>query len=224
MTASNKNVDVQQVFLLLEQQQGKVNWEPRLDPVSELVFTILSQHSSDTNSIRSFQRLWDVFESWEQVMEADTEEISEVIWSGGLANIKGPRIKSVLLEIKDKLGQLDLSSLSDMSLTEAKEWLRSLSGVGPKTAAVVLCFGLGMPAMPVDTHIYRVSKRLGLISHKTTVDQAHEILESAVRQEQVFPFHVYLIQHGRQVCRARNPRCGVCVLNGICLYVQRGRT
>ena len=119
----------------------------------------------------------------------------------------------MLQEIRDKCGGLDLSFLREMPLEEAKAWLKELPGVGPKTAAIVLCFALGMPAMPVDTHIYRVSKRLGLIGEKVTADQAHDILEASVSPEQVFGFHVYLITHGRQVCKARRPLCDRCVLS-----------
>ena len=150
------------------------------------------------------------------MIEGDTEDIAQAIRIGGLSRIKAPRIKAVLQDIREKCGGLDLSFLREMPLEEAKLWLRQLPGVGPKTAAIVLCFALGMPAMPVDTHIYRVSKRLGLIGEKVTAEQAHDILEASVAPEQVFALHVYLITHGRQVCKARRPLCDRCVLSGGC--------
>ena len=135
---------------------------------------------------------------------------------GGLATIKAPRIKQVLNLILERRGSLDLYFLKDMPLDEAKSWLRELPGVGPKTAAIILCFALGMPAMAVDTHVYRMAKRLGLIGPKTSYEQAHDILERAVEPEEVFPFHLALITHGRRVCKAPRPLCGRCVLAHAC--------
>ena len=199
------------VLHLLEAEQGPVEWEPRFDPVSELVFTILSQHNSDVNALRAFESLRDAFGSWERVADADPEDIARVIWNGGLSRVKAPRIKAVLQDIRERRGSLELDFLGELPLEEAKLWLRDLPGVGPKTAAIVLSFALGMPAMPVDTHIHRVSRRLGLIGPKVTADQAHDLLESSVAPERVFALHVHLIAHGRQVCR-RAGRCatGAC--------------
>ena len=203
-------------LLALEAEQGPVKWEPRFDAVSELVFTILSQHNSDVNAFRAYDSLRDAFGSWEDVADADPEDIARVIWNGGLSRIKAPRIKAVLQDIRERCGSLDLDFLAAMPLEEAKQWLRELDGVGPKTAAIVLSFALGMPAMPVDTHIHRVSRRLGLIGPKVTADQAHDILESSVPPERVFALHVHIIAHGRQVCRARRPLCDKCVLSERC--------
>ena len=203
-------------LLMLEAEQGPVEWEPRFDAVSELVFTILSQHNSDVNALRAYDSLSDAFGSWEHVADADPDDIARIIWNGGLSRIKAPRIKAVLQDIRERRGSLDLDFLGEMPLEDAKQWLRELPGVGPKTAAIVLSFALGMPAMPVDTHIHRVSRRLGLIGPKVTADQAHDILESSVSPEQVFAFHVHLIAHGRQVCRARRPLCDRCVLSKDC--------
>jgi len=200
----------------LEQEQGVAEWEPRYDGISELLFTILSQHTSDLNALRAFESLRDTFAAWEEVAQADHEDIARAIWIGGLSKVKAPRIKAVLKDIQDKRGNLDLYFLREMPMPEAKEWLRELPGVGPKTAAIVLCFAMGMPAMPVDTHIYRVSKRLGFIGTKTTAEQAHDILEATINPEQVFAFHVYLITHGRQVCKARRPLCEECILKEGC--------
>ena len=193
-------------------EYGPLRWERRREPVAELVTTILSQHTSDINSERAYDSLIDRFGSLEAVVEADVEEIAQAVRSGGLAQQKAPRIKEALKRIVKERGSLDLDFLRDLPLSEAKAWLTSLPGVGKKTAAVTLCFSFGMPAMAVDTHVYRVSKRLGLIGDKTNVDQAHDILEAAVPPEDVYAFHVCLITHGRQVCKAPRPLCQSCVL------------
>ena len=215
-TETTRSITSPEAYRLLEEEQGVAKWESRFDPISELVFTILSQHTSDLNAFKAYDKLIEAFGSWERVIEGDTEDIAQAIRIGGLSRIKAPRIKAVLQDIREKCGGLDISFLREMPLEEAKLWLRQLPGVGPKTAAIVLCFALGMPAMPVDTHIYRVSKRLGLIGEKVTAEQAHDILEASVAPEQVFALHVYLITHGRQVCKARRPLCDRCVLSGGC--------
>ena len=212
-TAARKpRVTAADVMKHLAGEYGPVAWNPRYDPASELVYTILSQHTSDANSTRAFQSLMESFGSLEEVASAPEEEIEDAIRMGGLARIKAGRIKGVLRRIADEVGSYDLSFLGEMTLAEAKDWLKALPGVGPKTAAIVLCFSLGMPAMPVDTHIFRVSKRLGLIGPKVSADQAHDILEPMVAPDDVFPFHMYLILHGRRVCKALRPRCDDCVL------------
>lgn len=197
-------------------EYGPLRWERRREPVAELVTTILSQHTSDINSERAYDSLIDRFGSLEAVVEADVEEIASAVRGGGLAQQKAPRIKEALKRIVEERGSLDLDFLRDLPLSEAKAWLTALPGVGKKTAAVTLCFSFGMPAMAVDTHVYRVSKRLGLIGDKTNVDQAHDILEAAVPPEDVYAFHVCLITHGRQVCKAPRPLCQSCVLADGC--------
>ena len=207
---------VQQTLALLESEYGPVRYRQRLDPVSELVGTILSQNTSDTNSHRAFRSLREAFGSWEEVMHGDVRLIAESIQRGGLGHIKAPRIQAVLRRIIEERGSLDLEFLRDMPLQEAKAWLQKLPGVGPKTAAIVLCFSMGLPAMPVDTHVHRVAKRLGLIGPRTTPEQAHDLLEELVPPESVYPFHVLLITHGRRTCKARRPLCVECVLGHIC--------
>ena len=204
------------VYTILSDQYGPANWEPRFDPVSELVFTILSQHTSDINSFRAYYNLIDIFPNWHLVENADTDSIANAIWMGGLSKIKAPRIKAVLKSIRSLRGNLDLSFLKDMPLVDAKRWLCSLPGIGPKTAAVVLCFALGLPAMPVDTHIYRVTKRLSLIEPGVSADKAHDLLDELIPQDRIFALHVYLITHGRQICKARKPKCTDCNLSKIC--------
>ena len=193
-----------------------MEWRPRLDTVSELVFTILSQHTSDTNAERAGEGLKSRFGSWDAVAQAPVEEVEGAIRSAGLARQKAPRILGTLQRVLELRGKLDLDFLAELPLAEAKAWLRELPGVGPKTAAVVLCFALGMPAMAVDTHVHRVTRRLGLIGPKVTAEQAHDILEPLVPPEEVYAFHVGLITHGRRVCHARRPECGRCLLRERC--------
>ena len=201
---------------VLGEEYGPVEWAPRYAPASELVSTILSQHTSDVNSQRAFGSLMERFGSLDAVADAPVEEIEEEIRMGGLAKVKAPRIKEVLQKVREMVGSYDLSFLAEMPLPEAKGWLTDLPGIGPKTAAIILCFSLGMPAMPVDTHIYRVSKRLGLIGRRVSAEAAHDILEPMVAPKDVFAFHVYLIQHGRAVCKAQRPRCHRCVFESGC--------
>ena len=210
--ARRRKVRAQDVMDYLGAEYGPAQWHVRYSPVEELVYTILSQHTSDLNSERAFKSLMRTFGSVDAVANALVEDIEEAIRRGGLAKQKAPRIKNVLNQIRDELGSFDLTFLAEMPLDEAKTWLKRLNGIGPKTAAIILCFSLGMPAMPVDTHIFRVSKRLGLIGPKINADKAHDILEPMVRPEEVFAFHMFLIQHGRQVCKAQRPLCGECAL------------
>ncbi len=212
MRRARDHVSAADVMSQLGTRYGPVEWEPRYGPAEELVYTILSQHTSDINSERAFTNLMRIFPSLDAIADADAEEIEKAIESGGLAKQKSTRIRQVLNIVRKDIGSFDLSFLGEMELSEAKAWLTALPGVGPKTAAIILCFSLGMPAMPVDTHIYRVSQRLGLIGPKVSANKAHDILEPMVPAEDVFAFHVYLIQHGRQVCKALRPRCDECAL------------
>ncbi|MCH8919283.1 MAG: endonuclease III [Chloroflexi bacterium] len=184
--------------------------------MTELVLTILSQNTSDTNSGRAFMRLHSRFPTWKGMMAAAPEEIEDEIRVGGLAATKAPRIKGILEEVWGRRASFDLSFLGGMSLAEAKAWLRSLPGVGPKTAACVLMFALGRPALPVDTHVQRVSQRLGLVPAKTGAAEAHDLLEAMLSPEEVYPFHVSLINHGRGLCKAQRPLCAECPLNDRC--------
>ena len=211
-----KRLSAVEVMEALSPEYGPFHWEPRYDPASELVYTILSQHTSDINSERAFNNLMETFGSLEAIAAADVKQIEDAIRRAGLFRVKAPRIKQVLNEVLDEVGSFDLSFLAEMPLDKAKDWLKRFNGIGPKTAAIILCFSLGLPAMPVDTHIYRVSKRLGLIGPKVSADQAHDILEPMVASEDVFAFHLYLINHGRKVCKAIRPRCDSCVLAERC--------
>jgi len=201
---------------LLEVEYGPLVYQRRLDPISELVFTILSQHTSDLNAERASVSLKEWFGSWEVVASAPVEEVEAAVRSAGLAKQKAPRIVGALRHIQSERNHLNLDFLKELPLADAKAWLRELPGVGPKTAAVVLLFSLGMPAMPVDTHVHRVAKRLGIIGKKITPDQAHDILEPLVKPSKVYAFHVSLITHGRRVCHARRPACANCILRERC--------
>jgi endonuclease-3 len=209
-------VTTAQVLRLLRKEYGPREWQPGQDPLSSLIATVLSQNTADVNSHRAFAALVNRFESWESVATADVNELAEAIRAGGLADIKARRIKLILHEIKGKHGSLDLSFLDNVGLAEAKAWLRQLPGVGPKTAGCVLLFSLGKPAMPVDTHVFRVAKRLGLIGARVSVEKAHEILESLVPPKNVYEFHILMVEHGRRACKAQRPRCAVCVLRALC--------
>ncbi len=210
-------VAISDAIRLLTDEYGPFANEPRLEPAHELVFTILSQHTSDRNSERAFRDLMQRFGALESVADADAADIEAAIAGGGLARVKAPRIKTALNRIRElNGGSLDLSFLGEMPMGEARDWLRQLPGIGPKSAGIILCFSLGMPAMAVDTHIYRVSRRLGFIGPKVNADKAHEILEAAMPPEDVYPFHAALITHGRRVCKAQRPLCGACVVSYGC--------
>jgi endonuclease-3 len=186
--------------------------QPSQDPLSELILTVLSQNTADTNSGRAFVQMMRRYPSWEAIASVPTEELVATIQNGGLAQQKAPRIQAILRAVRERAEDWDLRFLEDMPLEEARAWLRSLPGVGPKTAACVLLFSLGRPALPVDTHVERVSKRLGLIPAKATAEQAHDLLEAIVPPEQYYTFHMLLIKHGRRTCVARRPACERCPL------------
>ena len=217
------NPDVAQILSLLISAYGNRDWQPSDSPLNVLVQTILSQNTSDTNSKRAFRFLQAAFPRWEDVASADVSEIANAIRGGGLGEIKAKRIKQALGEIQQRRGELELDFLNELPLDEAREWLTQLSGVGTKTANCVFLFSLGRPALPVDTHIHRVARRLGLIDAKTTVEKAHKLLGSLVPPDKVYQFHVLMIEHGRKVCRAQRPRCAECVLRQCCQYFQPER-
>jgi endonuclease-3 len=200
---------------------------PRVDTLSELVLTILSQNTADTNSFTAFTALRARYASWAEVLDAPLDELEQVLRPGGLAPTKARRIKAVLAEVHDATnGSWDLSFLGEWPLEEARTWLTDLPGIGRKTAAIVLLFGFSRPALPVDTHVHRVALRLGLIPPRTDVARAHLLLEAALQPDEMYPFHVELIRHGRDTCRAPRPICGLCPLTDACPYYAealRGR-
>jgi len=204
------------IIELLDREYGTLPWRPHGDPVAELVLTLLSQNTSDTNSGRAFIRLLSDFPDWPSLLDAPVKRIERAIRPGGLAPTKAPRLQAMLREVHQRRGSFDLAFLSELPLEEARAWLRSLPGVGPKTAACVLLFSLGRPALPVDTHVHRVATRLGLVPEKTTAERAHEVLEAMLTAEQVYPFHIHLIRLGRRTCIAQRPRCPACPLRKQC--------
>jgi endonuclease-3 len=199
---------------------GQPTWRNPLPPVDELVSTILSQNTNDINRDRAFESLRRQFPNWEAVRDADPPAVVAAIRQAGLANQKGPRIQQVLREITSERGSLELSFLKDMPLEEARTWLKKFKGVGPKTAAIVLLFSLGRPAFPVDTHIYRVTGRIGLRPEKMMVEDAHLYLEKLFPPETYYAAHLNIIRLGREICAARKPACGRCPLNRLCNYAM----
>jgi endonuclease-3 len=200
---------------------GEPIWRDPLPAIDELISTILSQNTNDLNRDRAFSALRAKFKTWEEVRDAPPDEVIEAIRPSGLANQKGPRIQQVLRSITQERGNLDLSFLADMPVEEAKAWLTRFNGVGPKTAAIVLCFGLGMPAFPVDTHIYRVTGRLGLRPERMTVEQAHSHLEALFPPETYYAVHLNIIRLGREICQARRPKCEICPIVKLCDYGRK---
>ena len=194
----------------LEPVYGRPRPMPGHDPLAELILTVLSQNTADTNSGRAFVQLMRRYPSWDAITNAPLDELVATIQSGGLAQQKAPRIQAILRAVAERSPDWDLSFLETMPLEEARAWLRALPGVGPKTAACVLLFSLGRPALPVDTHVERVSKRLGLIPAKATAEQAQALLEALVNPADYYPFHMLLIKHGRRICAARKPACDRC--------------
>jgi endonuclease III len=207
---------------LLAAHYGLRVWRGRRDPLDELILTILSQNTSDRNSGRAYSALRQRYPTWRAVLEAPTDELYEVIKPAGLGRIKAPRIQQTLRSIEARTGALSLDFLDALPMDEARDWLLSLDGIGPKTAACVLMFALGMPALPVDTHVHRVSLRLGLIGPRVNAERAHALLEAALPPEAVYAFHLNLIQHGRLICHARGPACGRCPARSICDYAREG--
>ncbi len=199
---------------------GPVNWRPSLTPVAELVSTILSQSTTDLNRDRAFNRLREQFGTWEAVRDGDAAGIEAAIRVAGLSRQKAPRIKAALQFITRQQGELSLDFLRAMPVAEARVWLIQMKGVGPKTASIILLFSLGMPAFPVDTHVHRTTGRLGLVPAKTSAEKAHHLLEAQLPPETYLEAHLNLIRLGREICRARNPRCEACPLQNSCAYFQ----
>ncbi len=211
---------MKRVVRLLDEVYGRPALTPRLPPVDELVYTVLSQNTADVNTDRAFAALRRRFPEWSAVRDAPVEDIVEAIRPGGLAATKGPRIKTILAAVGSPRegAEPDLGALDGLDDDAAGAWLEALPGVGPKTAACVLLFSLGRPVMPVDTHVHRVARRLGLIDAGTTAEQAHPVLTDLAGPEaaQIYAAHVGLVRHGRRVCHARRPRCGDCALARLC--------
>jgi endonuclease III len=204
----------------LLERYGEPTWHAPLPVLDELISTILSQNTNDVNRDRAFTRLKERFVTWESVRDADPAMVVDAIRTAGLANQKGLRIQEILNQITAERGSLDLSFLNNLPDAEAWAWLVKFKGVGPKTASIVLLFSLGKPAFPVDTHIYRVTGRLGLRPEKMSTEQAHQYLSELFPPETYKAAHLNLIQLGREVCHPRKPACEVCVLQSLCNYYK----
>ncbi len=208
------------VFAILNEVYGRPVWHSHGPPLAQLVGTILSQATADVNTERAYAALVARFPNWESVMNAPPEDVVAAIRSAGLSNVKGPRIQAALRHVRRERGELSLDFLADLPLAEAMAWLTAIDGVGPKTASIVLLFSLGRPAFPVDTHVHRVTGRLGLIPERMNANQAHDFLAALGAPETYYPMHINLIRHGREICHARRPQCHICPLQDWCDYYQ----
>jgi endonuclease III len=212
---------LQAILKRLEQVYGSPRWNPNYDPLGELVATILSQNTSDVNSDRAYAALRATYRTWDEVLHTNPDDLATIIRSGGLARLKSRRIQKILHTLKGRQGHLSLDYLIDMPMPAARGFLADFAGVGPKTTACVLLFACGHAAFPVDTHIYRVTTRLGLLPAGCTAERAHTVLEPLIPPAQVYGAHVNLIRHGRTVCKARLPDCQRCCLRTWCPYPQQ---
>ena len=207
---------IEEVIELLEQEYGACRWQSNRDPIDVLMETILSQNTSDANSGRAFASLKASFSDWEAVASAPAERIAEAIKCGGLSQIKAVRIKQVLQQIESEQGRITLDFLKSRTMAAAEDYLMSLPGVGRKTARCVLLFSLRKPSLPVDTHVFRVAKRLGLIGARVSIEKAPSLLQRQLPPSRVYQFHVHMIKHGRRICHARQPHCDRCILSAVC--------
>jgi len=221
ISPTKKDIDkARKIYKILETIYGSPKWREPLSAIDELVSTILSQNTNDTNRDRAYNNLRAKLPTWESVRDAPAEEVIEAIRIAGLANQKGPRIQSVLRQISIEHGHLSLDFLREMEKIEALAWLKQQKGVGPKTAAIVLQFSLGIPAFPVDTHIYRVTGRTGIRPYKLNVERTHAWMELLFDAEQYGPGHLNFIEFGREICHARKPECSICPINHLCEYFK----
>ena len=201
---------------------GEPVWRTPLPPVDELVSTILSQNTNDVNRDAAFESLKAAFPDWDAVIAAEESDVVEAIRIAGLANQKGPRIQQALHEIADHTGgEITLDFLQEMDLEEARAWLTGMKGVGPKTAAIVLLFAMGIPAFPVDTHIYRVSGRLGIRPVGLSVEKTHAYLEARIPEAYFYDLHLNIIRLGREICGARKWYCARCPLEDLCPFEDK---
>jgi len=188
----------------------------KLDGVTELIVTVLSQNTNDVNRDRAFTSLKEKFPTWDDALNAPAKQIENAIRVGGLAHQKSIAIQKILGEIKRRYGKFTVDPIAKLPVEEAIEELTAFPSVGKKTAACVLIFSYGKPVIPVDTHVHRLSRRLGLASEKSTPDQVFSVLMEIVPDEIKYRFHVHLIKHGRAVCKSQKPQCAECPLKSLC--------
>jgi endonuclease III len=209
------------VLALLRAEYGEPDW-PFLEPLNSLVEILLSHRTTDPQAWAAFEELKRRFPTWDDARDAPVAEITEAIHGTTWPEQKAPRIKAVLQKISQERGDLDLSFLNDLSLEEADAWLQSLGGVGPKSAACVLLFACHKPILPVDTHLHRVSIRLGLIGPDVDANAAHPMLQSLLpdptNARDVLAFHRNMLLHGQRICVWRDPKCPDCVIRDWCDY------
>ncbi|MCD6576916.1 MAG: endonuclease III [Anaerolineaceae bacterium] len=221
ISPTQKDVDkAGKIYRILTSIYGMPKWREPLSAIDELISTILSQNTTDSNRDRAYHNLRAKFPTWESVMNAPAEKVTRAVRVAGLANQKGPRIQSVLRQIIAERGSLSLDFLRDMEKGEALNWLKKNKGVGPKTAAIVLQFSLGIPAFPVDTHVYRVTGRTGIRPDKLNVEQTHTWMEQLFDPKQYGAGHLNIIQFGREICHARKPECSICPISHLCNYFK----
>jgi endonuclease III len=205
----------------LLEHYGIPEWRTHNPAVDELVLTILSQNTSDLNSDRAFAALRARYRSWDEVLAAPEAELVEAIRAGGLAQQKAPRIQMALGRMVEECGSFSLDFLAGLSTPAAMEWLTELPGIGRKTASIVLLFCFDKPVFPVDTHITRISRRLGLVEPKANPDQIADVWEELAPPAWYYSLHLNLLKHGRQVCKAPTPRCAACVVRELCGYPHK---
>lgn len=212
-------IKIKLIINRLNDHYGVKKWERWREPIGELIRSILSQNTTDKNSLRTYANLIEKYPTWDSLLLAEEKEIIEPIKLGGLANTKAKKIKNCLKEIKAREGKITLEFLADYDLEKAEEYLTSLNGVGPKTAACVLIFSFNFPIMPVDTHIHRLANRIGIVDTKTR-EKTQEAMKTIIPTNEIFNFHLNLIEHGRKVCKATRPICEECFLTDLCDFFK----
>jgi len=228
MTENMNAEEIRGIYQKLKDFYGEAPKPDDKSGVEYLVETILSQNTNDVNRDKAYQNLQDRYDSWKEVEKGDVDELTETIRVAGLGPTKANRIQNALRIVREETGgKYSLDFIRDMSVEEAKDWLENIPGIGPKTAAIILCFHFKKPVIPVDTHVHRISKRLGIIPKDASRKKAHKILDEKVPDDIKYGFHRLLITHGREHCKARNPTCGEGPLAERCIYwqevVQKGR-
>ncbi|HNP69559.1 MAG TPA: hypothetical protein PKK15_00545 [Kouleothrix sp.] len=210
----------QLIYRLLGEVYGIRPWAPRREPLRELISTMLSHRTTEANEAKAFAQLWERFGSWEAIAAAPPAELVAAIAPANFAEAKAPRIKAALAQIIAECGTPSINLLADLPAEQGLAWLEALPGVGPKTASLVLLFCFHKPVLPVDTHVHRVSGRIGLISAKTTAEQAHVLLAALLPRDAdvLWNFHLNMLRHGQRICVWERPRCAKCALREHCAY------
>lgn len=215
-----KAAHLKKIITTLEKYYGVPKVDGFLEPLDELIFTVLSQNTNDRNRDRAWQEFKKNFPSYESILNSSQKKLERAIRVAGLAEQKSKNIIAILKKLKEENGKLSLKFLKSYDKEKAREFLLSFRGVGPKTAACVILFSLKKPAFPVDTHIYRVSKRLGQLPLRTNPEKAHLIMERSVPEDKYTSFHINLIRHGRKLCHPSKPECPACPVRTLCNFYK----